>query len=110
MAQDNLNRGLAPELSSGASSKSLIEIAIERGYCTPEQIARLRRQSGSNSADLSRRLIEAGILTEQQARACERATRGAQVIAGFEILEKVGQGGMGAVFARGSSAWTASLH
>ena len=104
MAQDTPNRSLAAELAAsagagaGASSKSLIEIAIERGYCTPEQIARVRRQSGANSADLSRRLIDAGILTEQQARACERATRGAQVIAGFEILEKVGQGGMGAVF------------
>ncbi|HYF51639.1 MAG TPA: protein kinase, partial [Planctomycetota bacterium] len=37
-------------------------------------------------------------LSDEQIRALERALRGASVIGGFEILEKVGQGGMGAVF------------
>lgn len=94
MAQDSSNR----IASEPTTAKSFVEIAIERGYCTQEQLNRLRRASGSNSQDFAQRLIDAGVITEQQARACERAMRGQQVIAGFEILEKVGQGGMGAVF------------
>ncbi|MCK6470197.1 MAG: FG-GAP-like repeat-containing protein [Planctomycetes bacterium] len=73
-------------------------LAVERGYCTPEQLAEAQRQAQSTGADLSTVLLESGSVTLQQVRALERAVRGATVIGGFEILEKVGQGGMGAVF------------
>ena len=104
MANENIQRTGASgiQLTPAQSSKSVIEIAVERGYCSAQQVAQARehqRKLGPNSTvELSQVLIDLGFLTQQQARACERATRGAQVIAGFEILEKVGQGGMGAVF------------
>jgi len=84
----------------GVKLKDFTEIAIERGYCTALQItSALDEHKRLNSAeDLTVFLVSSGVLTQQQARACERAMRGATVIAGFEILEKVGQGGMGAVF------------
>ncbi|HYG78628.1 MAG TPA: protein kinase [Planctomycetota bacterium] len=84
----------------GVKPKDFTEIAIERGYCTAEQIKQAldEHKRQNSSEDLTVFLVKLGVLTQQQARACERATRGATVIAGFEILEKVGQGGMGAVF------------
>ncbi|MCX7804176.1 MAG: serine/threonine protein kinase [Planctomycetota bacterium] len=79
------------------------EYAVERGYCTRAQIEECR--------EAQRKLMELGLpeslpeilvkkryLTAEQARAVERAVRGVNRIAGFELLEKVGQGGMGAVF------------
>jgi serine/threonine protein kinase len=104
MANENIQRTGASgiQLTPAQASKSVVEIAVERGYCSAQQVAQAREQHrklGPNSnVELSQVLIDLGFLTQQQARACERATRGAQVIAGFEILEKVGQGGMGAVF------------
>ena len=83
-----------------AKHKEFTEVAVERGYCTKAQIAgALDSHKAENShEDLAVYLVRKGILTQQQCRACERGMRGATVIAGFEILEKVGQGGMGAVF------------
>ncbi|GMV79757.1 MAG: hypothetical protein AMXMBFR7_09410 [Planctomycetota bacterium] len=83
--------------------KGFSELAVERGYCTPQQIVEAMRER-NRLADQGQRkevpeiLHEKGVLTKEQVRALERAVRGATVIAGFEILEKVGQGGMGAVF------------
>lgn len=80
------------------TSPELGALAVERGYCTPEQLAQAQRTAQARGADLSTVLLESGSVTLQQLRALERAMRGATVIGGFEILEKVGQGGMGAVF------------
>src|SRR5262249_2350716 len=81
---------------------NLGEIVLKEGYCTVDQIAQARdrqRASGSkNEKELLQILIDLGHLTKQQARACERLAQGGTTIAGFELLEKVGQGGMGAVF------------
>ena len=84
----------------GEKPKELTDIAIERGYCTADQMKQALAEHSrlKPPEDLTAFLIKKGVLTQQQARACERATRGAMFIAGFEILEKVGQGGMGAVF------------
>src|SRR6185436_14189329 len=75
-----------------SKGKDFCEIAIERGYCTAEQIKRaqddLRRQNSSE--EISAYLIRLGIITQQHARACERGVNGPTIIAGFEILEKVG--------------------
>ena len=80
--------------------KDFGEIAIERGYCSPAQIEQAQRElaAAGGGESLATLLVKKGILNEQQMRAVERAARGTTIIAGFEILEKVGQGGMGAVF------------
>src|SRR5579862_3308813 len=92
----------ANDIAGGLSAQSIADIALKEGYCTADQIARGKERwqaSGSKrDKDLAQILIDMGFLTQQQARACERALHGNTVIAGFEILEKVGQGGMGAVF------------
>ncbi|HEY3322239.1 MAG TPA: serine/threonine-protein kinase [Planctomycetota bacterium] len=83
-----------------AGARNFAEIAVERGYCTAADLkqAALEHRSLQSADDLSKFLVKRGVLSEEQAKACERAARGATVIAGFELLEKVGQGGMGAVF------------
>ncbi|MCZ7643857.1 MAG: protein kinase [Planctomycetota bacterium] len=78
-------------------------MAVERGYCTPRDIVEAMREKNRLAdqgvrKELSDLLLDRGLLTKDQVRAIDRAVRGATVIAGFEILEKVGQGGMGAVF------------
>jgi eukaryotic-like serine/threonine-protein kinase len=103
-ASSSKSESLGGGIGAGAEGKSkdFGLIAIERGYCTARQIAdareKLAREGKDPSADLPAHLTANGLLSEDQARACERATRGTTVIAGFEILEKIGQGGMGAVF------------
>ncbi|MCY3023632.1 MAG: serine/threonine-protein kinase, partial [Planctomycetota bacterium] len=86
---------------TAASQKDFGEIAVERGYCTAQQIAEAReeqRRQGLPPETLGALLVQKGVLSQEEARACARATRGAAVIGGFEILDKVGQGGMGVVF------------
>ena len=99
---DKTSPATSVDVSSKSKPGSLVEIAIERGYCTAEQITRTLNEEasaiGASGKNLSSLLVKKGILTQQQARACERATNGATVIGGFEILEQVGRGGMGAVF------------
>ena len=85
------------------SSRGFEELVLERGYCQADQVASAKRQLEQLKAQrrpkaLSEILLEQGVLTREQVRAVERALRGATVIGGYEILEKVGQGGMGAVF------------
>jgi serine/threonine-protein kinase len=88
--------------NQGGGQKDLGDIAVERGYCTAEQLAQareeLRRRGVLGNEALSALMVELRVLTVDQARACERGVRGPTILAGFEILEKVGQGGMGAVF------------
>jgi len=90
-----------PAGSSGgqpaAPLRDFAEIAVERGYCSAQQIAQARAGQPPGVA-LRLLLVQKGVISEDQARACERATRGVTRLAGFEILEKIGQGGMGAVF------------
>ncbi|MBI3828177.1 MAG: protein kinase [Planctomycetes bacterium] len=93
---------LIRKLSSGGA-KSFAELALERGYVTPSQVEDAKRgvkqlEAKGVKKELGELLQDRGQITPEQYRAIERALRGATVIAGFEILEKVGQGGMGAVF------------
>ena len=90
-------------LQNPAELKSFSAVCVERGYCKPVDIVeatreRIRLEKSGGKKELSVLLVEMKKITAEQAHAAERAVRGATVIGGFEILEKVGQGGMGAVF------------
>ncbi|MCX7805271.1 MAG: protein kinase [Planctomycetota bacterium] len=79
------------------------DIAVERGYCSRQQAdeclqAHLKLQEIGLPDTIANVFVRKKVLTKEQALAVERALRGHTRIAGYEILEKVGQGGMGAVF------------
>ena len=77
------------------------ETAVELGYCQREKVETLAREhieGGGAPEEFCAALVDAGVLTREQSRACERALRGRSTIGGFAILERVGQGGMGTVF------------
>ena len=82
---------------------SLAGVALEKCFLTTDQVReclRLEeegREKGraENFVDI---LLRRSYLTEQQLTACKRALAGRDKIGGFELLEMVGQGSMGAVF------------
>ena len=84
------------------------DIAVEMGFATPEQIAEaLERQRGLAESGTQRLtgeiLIEIGALTPQHVAdvlQIQRDRRGAKVrsVGPYRIIEKVGAGGMGAVY------------
>ena len=84
----------------------IARLAVSRGYCAPEQMEdalhalRTARAVGAR-AQLADVLVEKGHVTARQMRELRRglAKEGSRrVVAGYEILERVGQGGMGAVY------------
>ncbi|MHC4199772.1 MAG: serine/threonine-protein kinase, partial [Planctomycetota bacterium] len=81
------------------------EAAVARGFITKAQLEEgLKALAFVTQAGLSRTLgailAEKGLITEVQAAIVERAISSEEVkiIAGFELLEKLGEGGMGAVY------------
>lgn len=81
------------------------EIAVGRGFITRPQFEdglkalEFVRQAGLTRS-LGEILVEKGLMTEIQAQIVERAAASdeARIIAGFELIEKLGEGGMGAVY------------
>ena len=89
-----------PYADAGHASR-YADITVELGYCSRDRADAALRSFSETDADpaaFGNYVIEEGIITREQARACERAVRGRSSIGGFAILEKVGQGGMGTVF------------
>ena len=82
------------------------EAAIERGFITRQQleecmrVAEMVTQAGLTRS-LADILVEKSFITGMQAEVLGRATAGVgdvKVIGGFELVEKIGEGGMGAVY------------
>ncbi len=84
--------------------KGFSELAVRRGFCKPKHILEaLREQNRLNEEEgvqrsLKQILLERGVLSLTQVEEIETGRRGAKILAGFEVLEKVGQGAMGVVF------------
>ncbi len=87
--------------SSAAQCARYADMAVELGYCSrdrADEALSAALDGGLDAQGFGAFLVEDGVITREQARACERALRGRSSIGGFAILEKVGQGGMGTVF------------
>jgi serine/threonine-protein kinase len=92
-----------------AAAPSLVAIAVQKGWATPEQIKAAVRYQAQRKVPISQALIDLGILTEVQIR---RALGGrkappppstaphplAAAIKGYRILRQIGAGGMGNVY------------
>jgi formylglycine-generating enzyme required for sulfatase activity len=86
----------------------LAQLAVERGYVGDEHITeareaqRVAEQQLGMRQSLSQVLVSKGLLSPDQAQDLENAvavkTGEARLVAGYEVLEKIGQGGMGAVY------------
>ncbi|HTL51577.1 MAG TPA: serine/threonine-protein kinase, partial [Planctomycetota bacterium] len=77
------------------------EKVLELGYLTEGELNKAFAElsdAHQSTVGLRDLLEQKGQLTKEKSRAVERALSGGQQIAGYELLEKVGQGGMGAVF------------
>jgi serine/threonine protein kinase len=82
-----------------AEEERLAQALIGRGLVTAEEVQQCHGENQSAHALLNR-LVKAGFLTANQARraAQELTQLLAQQIPGYELLEKLGQGGMGTVY------------
>ena len=82
------------------------EIAIEKGFITEEQADDCRRAhtqvtEAGLSRSLTRMMLEKNLITQDQAREirAEMSRRGVHVrLGGYEVISRVGEGGMGTVF------------
>jgi serine/threonine-protein kinase len=82
-------------------------LILERGWSTEERIAEARevrqkmQEMGLRPRSLGEVLFEKGDLTEEQLSEVQREARrseGREQIAGYRLLEKLGEGAMGAVY------------
>jgi len=81
------------------------EVAVTRGFITRSQLDDgIQALEFVTQAGLKRSLgdilVEKGLLTELQAQIVARTSESgeAQIIAGFELIDKLGEGGMGSVY------------
>jgi len=79
------------------------QFAVEMGYITTAQLAtalKVQRAAGRTRLRLGDVLVEKGFLNPKQVSQIlhRQGSRIAFLIPGYEIVEKLGQGGMGAVF------------
>ncbi|MCW8132235.1 MAG: serine/threonine protein kinase, partial [Planctomycetota bacterium] len=91
------------ETSSEAPKRNLGEVAVEHGFMSQAQLdealqVQAKLQELGVPEDLPAILRKRGFLTEDQVSACKKALNPKRVLAGFEIIEAVGKGAMGAVY------------
>ncbi|MCX7806298.1 MAG: serine/threonine protein kinase, partial [Planctomycetota bacterium] len=92
-----------PEREEKPSPARILAAAVRAGYCTEEQAAECRkayevvRELGLGETFESV-VKKKGILTEEQLRDIERKLSRVPVIGNYELMERIGQGGMGTVF------------
>jgi serine/threonine-protein kinase len=92
-----------PPRSDGAAradEERLAHALISRGLLTREEVQSCRRGAESGPEALLARLVAGGFLTANQATRAgkELETLLGQQIPGYQLLEKLGQGGMGIVY------------
>jgi serine/threonine-protein kinase len=94
-----------PETPAPEKSPSFETVALDRGYITPVQLdecrgIRAKVAEAGLETSVEEVLLKKGYISRQQAQAINsvlgKGVRAA--IEGYEILEKIAQGGMGAVF------------
>lgn len=85
------------------SPRSFAEVALELGLCAERNIrdALLVKQKLAEMdvhKSIEEILIERGYISSEGIRQIEKALKGDNRLGGFELIEKIGQGAMGAVF------------
>jgi len=91
------------EQDENPRQKTLAEIALEHGFITQAQLDEATEVQKKLSdlgvpEDLPAILRKRKYLTDEQIEACRKASAPKRIIAGFEIIEAVGRGAMGAVY------------
>ncbi|HOX07696.1 MAG TPA: protein kinase [Planctomycetota bacterium] len=94
-----------PAPAADDNAPSVADLAVERGLITRDQLLEAVEVHAKLSAmgvpdELGKILLKKGMLSEAQLRELEGAagTRQPVNIAGFEIISRLGRGGMGAVY------------
>ncbi|MBI3831666.1 MAG: protein kinase [Planctomycetes bacterium] len=91
------------ESSESPRQKSLAEAALEHGFLTQAQLdealeVQKKLTDLGVPEDLPTILRKRGYLSEEQITSCRKSITPNRIIAGFEIIEAVGKGAMGAVY------------
>jgi len=91
--------GTAKTPSSGNPDTIVLQLAVRKGFM-PQEAARALHAAKLSSDDLDARLVADGHLTRTQVETLrkEAAGGGGQIVAGYRLLSKLGEGGMGQVF------------
>ena len=94
-----------PELQVDENTRIIAELAVERGLLTREQVAEALEVMGRLAdmgvpEEFGRVLVKKGFLSDGQVRELEGRVQPKQpaTIGGFEIISRLGRGGMGAVY------------
>jgi serine/threonine-protein kinase len=103
----NMNDGTAANGDQAEGDKARIDRLLARGLATQEQIdealeiASKMADMGMQSRSLGEILCEKGHLTEEQLESLRREDRrmeGKEQIAGYRLLDRLGEGAMGSVY------------
>jgi serine/threonine-protein kinase len=87
-------------IASNADEERLAHALVSRGLVTFEEVRQCITGEESGVQAFLKRLVKAGLLTKNQARrtAKELPLLLGEQISGYELIEKIGQGSMGAVY------------
>lgn len=94
----DMNPQASQEETESAIVDPFLDIATRAGFINPEVAQQLKTQAFSLGMSTSRAALKQGVMTADQVDVVESLLNPKELVAGYEIVSLLGQGGMGVVY------------